>query len=124
MDAEFADKVSAFDRLAQEGGVTLQYTSGYRSQAQQDALQTDPQAITPATLSLHSAGLAVDVEWNNLNASQQSVVLDAAKQAGLRWGGTFRGSPDPVHFDYDPGGNRQQLIDNFTESLRQLQTSQ
>jgi hypothetical protein len=124
LDAEFADRVAAFDHLAQEGGVTLQYLSGYRTQNYQDTLHTDPQAITPAKLSLHSAGLAVDIDWNSLNAGQQGVVLEAAKQAGLQWGGIFHAQSDPRHFYYDPGGNRQQLIDNFTESLKRLQSGQ
>jgi hypothetical protein len=43
--------------------------------------------------------------------------------AGLRWGGTFT-TPDVVHFDYDPGGDRLRLINNFTQSVRRLQAQQ
>lgn len=142
LDSTFAPRVAMFDRLAQEGGVVLQYTSGYRDQATQDKLKTDPTATTPAEFSLHSAGLAVDIanlykipqphgtpekskmeQWEAWSNDKKKVILDAARQAGLRWGGVFRGpkGPDPFHFDYGSLGNHKQLIDNFAESVSALE---
>lgn len=78
-------------------GASFHLSSGYRSPAEQRALQLrweagDPSVIAPpATNSLHLLGLAIDLESNALPA------LGAyAESIGMRWGGRFG---DPVHFD-------------------------
>ena len=101
----------------------VRYTSGYRDPERQAEISSDPSSITPATNSLHSAGLAVDINYRQLTPEQQEIVRSAAYMAGLQWGGLFT-NPDVVHFYYDPGVNRQQLINNFTQSVRQLQAQQ
>jgi hypothetical protein len=50
---------------------------------------------------------------------------NAAERAGLAWGGML--SPyDPVHFYFDPmpGQDRTELINNFGEQVRRLQSRQ
>lgn len=117
LNPDFADKVGNFIQNAKAQGVSLQFDSGYRDQAKQDVLQKDPAAITPARHSLHSAGLGVDVaSWKDMDAQTHGVVLDAAKNASLSWGGNFS-KPDPVHFYSDPGTDRRQLIDNFSRAV-------
>lgn len=71
--------------------------------------------FTPAEHSLHSAGLAVDVDFKNSGPETRKVLLEAARNAGLNWGGSYR---DLNHFDYNPGGNPETLIRNFGEAIR------
>lgn len=115
LDPEFADKIGDFIQGAKARGVSLQFESAYRDQEKQDGLKTDPTAITPAQHSLHSAGRGVDIA-NPMAGRTQSAILEAAKDAGLSWGGHFS-KPDPVHFYSDPGTDRRQLIDNFSRAV-------
>jgi len=116
LDPEFADKLGDFIQKSKDQGISLQFTSGYRDQAAQDALHDNPTAITPARDSLHSAGRGVDISWKGLDKAAASKVLEAAKAAGLSWGGNYS-KPDPVHFYSDPGTDRRQLIDNFSRAV-------
>jgi len=75
-----------------------------------------PTAIMPARHSLHSAGRGVDISWQGVNKTDANKVLEAAKAAGLSWGGDFS-KPDPVHFYPDPGADRRQLVDNFSRAV-------
>jgi hypothetical protein len=120
---EFADKVGDFIEKTKARGISLGFASGYRDQDKQDALQKDPTAITPAQHSLHSAGRGVDIvksQWKGMDAQTHAAVLEAAKDAGLSWGGDFS-KPDPVHFYSDPGTDRRQLIDNFSRAVAAFQ---
>lgn len=128
LDAEMARRVQAFIATAHRHGVDLHFNSAYRSQAHQDGLRGQPEAIVPADRSLHSAGLAVDVQYtslrdtpNGLTARQQrAVVRAAAAKAGLKWGGRFHRA-DPPHFYMEPAGKRQALIDAATRQVQALQ---
>jgi hypothetical protein len=119
LNPEFADKVGDFIQRAQTQGVSLEFTSGYRDQGKQDILRGDPTAITPARHSLHSAGRGVDISWQGVNKADENKILEAAKGAGVSWGGNFR-QPDSVHFYTDPGTDRSQLIDNFSRAVAAL----
>ena len=117
LNPEFADKVADLIQRSSNQGISLQFSSGYRTQAKQDEVRRDPTAITPARHSLHSAGRGVDIgNWSVLGEDAQNKVLEAANAAGLDWGGRWR-RPDPPHFYSDPGTDRRQLIDNFTRSI-------
>ncbi len=120
LNPDFADKVGDFIQKAANQGISLQFTQGYRDQATQDALHNDPAAITPAQNSLHSAGRGVDIHWRAMDPAAQDKVVQAAKAAGLSWGGDYS-KPDPVHFYDDPGTDRRQLIDNFSRGIAALQ---
>lgn len=89
LDAGFADRLKRFDKYANDRGVQPQYISGYRTPEQQDAIRNSGQGITPAQRSLHSAGLAADVQLRGKSAEEQQILRDAATQAGLSWGGMF-----------------------------------
>ncbi|HEY2009536.1 MAG TPA: M15 family metallopeptidase [Rhizomicrobium sp.] len=119
LEPQFADQVGILIQKAQGQNIPLQFTSGYRDPAQQAALKNDPNAITPADQSLHSAGRSVDVNWKALSPADRATVLDDASAAGLSWGGNFH-RPDPVHFYSDPGTDRRQLIDSFSRSVAAL----
>jgi len=117
LDSEFAPKVDAFVQYAREAGHDIQLSSGYRTQAEQDEL-----SLMPAEQSLHSAGLAVDVNnFDRLPDATQLAIRQAAERAGLSWGGSFG---DKRHFFIDPipGQDRTQLIANFAEQVRRLQS--
>jgi hypothetical protein len=93
-------------------GYAVIVTSGYRASAQQVALKKqNPKNATPG-YSAHEYGLALDINLvkNNKIIGKNSPlkewtdtgVIALAKKYGLRWGGTFVGYLDPVHFDlYD-----------------------
>lgn len=126
LNPDFANRVGQFIGNAKKRGVDVQFTSGYRTQARQDGLHNDPTATTPAKNSLHSAGRGADIELPSLangqvdRAALNALVADAAA-AGLSWGGHFKNpAPDPRHFYYDPGGDRQTLINQFSQGINRL----
>jgi hypothetical protein len=118
LDGEFAPKIDAFIKYAREAGHELRFTSAYRTPEKQQYMIDHHIGITPAPNSLHKAGLAVDVDFPK---ESQSIIRHAAERAGLSWGGAFG---DPVHFYFDPipGQDRTDLIDNFGEQVRRLQS--
>jgi hypothetical protein len=125
LDSEFADRLNRFEQYASDHGVQPTYISGYRSSDDQAALRATGQGTTPAQHSLHSAGLAVDVQYRKKLPEEQQILRQAAAQAGLDWGGKFRNpGADVNHFYFDPGGDRQALIDNFSVQVHRLQSNQ
>ncbi len=97
LDEDFKGNVDTFIDEASKEGVTLKFNSAYRSPTYQKGLKGDPTAITSATNSLHSAGLAVDVNYASLSDikggltgdQQRTIIKNAASTAGLSWGGNF-----------------------------------
>ena len=59
LDQSMVPKVNAFIANAQAHGVDLHFNSAFRTPEGQERLHHDPNAITPADHSLHSAGFAV-----------------------------------------------------------------
>ena len=121
LDDKFEPRVTDWDNRSAAQGVPLPFTSAYRTPDRQLELQSDPFARTPAGLSLHSAGFAVDVQFDSLGDTpggltgdqKRQIIVDTARGAGISWGGEFR-PPDRPHFYVDPGGDRNILIDNAT----------
>jgi len=120
LDSEFARMVENFEELASSDGVTIRFLSGYRTPAYQQYMRENGIGRTPATNSLHSAGLAVDVNLENVSDDEFGIIRDAAEAAGLSWGGSFN-DPDRPHFYYDPGGDRPALIAHFGSEVERLQ---
>jgi RHS repeat-associated protein len=126
LDQAFAPMVQNFISNAAKQGVSIQFTSAYRTPERQAMLRRSGRGITPAELSLHSAGFAVDVMYEDLRdipcgltkQEQRATIRQAAEDAALSWGGNF-GTPDPVHFYHDPGTDRATLIDNATRRYQQ-----
>lgn len=119
LDQSMVPKVNNFIANAAAHGVNLHFNSAYRTPEHQAALQNDPNAITPADHSLHSAGFAVDVNYSSLPANQRQIIRDAATAAGLSWGGNFQ-SADPPHFYADPPVDRGTAIANATQQYGEL----
>jgi D-alanyl-D-alanine carboxypeptidase-like protein len=127
LDSEFAPKVDAFIRYAREAGHDITFSSADRTQATQDDIIKSGTGTTPAEQSLHSAGLAVDVDrFVKFPEAKQLAIRNAAERAGLSWGGSFTPKPDTMHFYFDPipGQDRTDLINNFAEQVRRLQSKQ
>lgn len=125
LDSEFAPKVDAFVRYAREAGHDITFSSADRTQEDQDEIRRSGNGTTPAKQSLHSAGLAVDVDqFAKFLEPKQLAIRNAAERAGLSWGGAFRPEPDTMHFYLDPipGQDRTELINNFAEQVRRLQS--
>jgi hypothetical protein len=124
LDSEFAPKVDAFVRYAREAGHDISFSSADRTQENQDDLRTSGKGRMPAKQSLHSAGLAVDIgDFDGFSDAKKLAVRKATERAGLSWGGTFG---DTIHFYFDPipGQDRTELINNFGEQVRHLQSQQ
>lgn len=119
LDESMVPRVQRFIERAAEGGVDLHFNSAYRTPQHQAALRNDPGAITPATNSLHSAGFAVDVNFSTLSPEHREVILRAAQDAGLQWGGNFR-QADPPHFYIEPPIDRGRAIENATRDYDEL----
>ena len=85
-------------------GITPVITSGYRSTDQQAALgnSNSPYVITPARVSWHEVGAAVDFGPNS-NGSSFNAIVGAMTYVGFVWGGNFR-TPDLPHFQSQPAG--------------------
>ncbi|WP_288937494.1 RHS repeat-associated core domain-containing protein [uncultured Sphingomonas sp.] len=85
-------------------GIVPVMTSGYRSPALQASLRASnsPLVITPARVSWHQVGGAVDFGPNS-NGRNNAAIRSAMTQAGFVWGGNFR-TPDVPHYQSHPAG--------------------
>ena len=85
-------------------GIVPVMTSGYRSPGKQAALAAtnSPAVVTPAQVSWHNAGSAVDFGPNS-NAGNFGAIQASMAQAGFVWGGSFS-TPDTNHFQSQPAG--------------------
>jgi hypothetical protein len=92
------DLTTAFRQLNSQGIVPV-IVSGFRSQADQDALRNGGSGPNPAaTVSWHQVGMAVD-----LRDGSSSAIKTAMQARGLTWGGNFK-PKDPNHFQSAPAG--------------------
>lgn len=119
LDQSFAPRVEQFIADVAARGVSLHFNSAFRTPARQAALHNDPTAITPANISLHSCGFAVDVNYAVLPQTQQQIIREAANTAGLSWGGDFR-TPDPPHFCMEPPIDRTTAVENATRQYNEM----
>src|SRR5439155_4341371 len=101
LDSTFVPTVDAFVQAARDAGVNPTFASAFRDPDKQQSLKNDPNATTPADVSLHSAGFAVDVSLAGLSKGERDALVQAADDVGLSWGGRFN-KPDPGHFFHDP----------------------
>ncbi len=109
LDARYQPLVLRHRQLALEAGLPYRIISGLRSRTQQVALVADATRLTPAApvgRSKHEIGFAHDVDlvddWTG-RPVYTAVELERlgllGEQLGLRWGGRFRPTPDPNHFE-------------------------
>lgn len=88
------------DEAIREGVPWPGFLSGLRSRSQQAALATDPTRKTPAAppgRSMHEVGGAYDLK--RVSATVEARLGAIAERLGLRWGGRFRPTPDPNHYE-------------------------
>jgi LAS superfamily LD-carboxypeptidase LdcB len=117
LDDEVEARLDKWEALAKERGVDLQFMEAFRTTQTQKGLQSDKNATTPAKAgtSLHEAGTAFDVVYRNLPPEQQRIIVEAAKEAGFKWGGDFKPVPgqriDDVHFYIDLGDKKIRIED-------------
>lgn len=119
LDDEFYPRVEKFFGSLEAQGISPTVTDAFRTPGdQQSRLQTSNFGPAQVGNSLHEAGFAIDINWRSYNSAQRALILDAARGAGLSWGGTFP-KYDPVHFYYDPG-NRSAIIPTAQDRYRSL----
>lgn len=83
-------------------GLPFEFISGLRSRSQQLALAQDNTRTTPAApagMSKHEVGFAYDIRKTGLSATQLNRLGALGEALGLRWGGRFKPTPDPNHFE-------------------------
>lgn len=93
-----------------DSGYKPQINSSYRTFARQAELYKQDNRNAKPGFSYHNYGLAIDVQvskdgkvWGKstpVTLWNQTGIPQIAKQMGLRWGGTFAGYLDAVHFDF------------------------
>ena len=96
--------------LAEAGkqGIRYNVTSGHRSAQKGRDLWADrannPFPVAPPGASLHERGDAVDIVL--ADEKQRAKFTAIMEKQGLSWGGNFN-RPDPIHYEYRPGGVRR-----------------
>lgn len=81
-------------------GLPFRFLSGLRSRSQQQALKADLSRTTPAApagSSKHEVGGAYDLVRQSPAVERK--IGELAEGLGLRWGGRFKPTPDPNHFE-------------------------
>jgi len=122
--------VKAFLVVANDLGLKVQITSGFRTQEQQEKLHQDYKSgkskiiAACGTCSRHISGFAIDINMidaagNVINSKSDLIVwentqlIKAVTQEPffLTWGGTFN---DPIHFEFNPkewGANVEEILE-------------
>jgi hypothetical protein len=126
LDPRMASAVTQWIQLASDEGVDIYFNSALRV----TGVPVSGAVFAPAgDASLHNAGLAVDIRYDQLQDipdgltgdQQRQILRETATAAGLSWGGSFG---DTVHFFIDPyfapGPNRMSLINTAQQALRFL----
>ncbi len=104
LDSKIEGKVQTVLAQTHKEGINLKITSAYRTVAHQKNLYKarqrgrHPYSVAKPGTSKHNAGLAVDVNWNQLTRKQKKSVKALFKKQGFKWAGIN----DPVHFAVDP----------------------
>jgi len=113
----FRDKIRELIRECKEAGITLAIVESYRTPAKQAEYYAMGRKYTasPGGKSRHQYGLAVDVVpivdsvavWDNARLWRK--IGFAGERLGLRWGGRWRVTYDPGHFEWSGGLTQREL---------------
>jgi hypothetical protein len=101
VDDSIYDRVVGFIGELNAAGVPIAVTDAFRTNGMQALLTGNQYGGVSYGTSLHEAGYAIDVNWNDLTNAQRALTLQMADKYGMSWGGGFRPT-DPVHFFVDP----------------------
>lgn len=108
-DDKIGANIEAFFNEVRGLGIDMKLNDAFRTNGLQ-ALQTgNKYGGAPYNSSLHEAGFAFDVNWNDFSKTERQTVLDVAKKHKFDWGRSFK-TYDPVHFSSTPKGDRKTLI--------------
>jgi LAS superfamily LD-carboxypeptidase LdcB len=98
------------NRAETEIGVKLKINSGMRTDAQQKVInEAKGKWAAPAGLSYHNYGLAVDISVKDLNSVQLKQLVNISAGLGFEWGGNWKKTPEPWHFQITFGFKTSQL---------------
>ena len=113
----FRDKVIELIKVCKAAGITLAIVESYRTPAKQAQYYAmgNQYTSTAGGQSRHQYGLAVDVVpvvdsvavWNNTRLWKKIGLV--GERLGLRWGGRWRVTYDPGHFEWSGGLSRKDL---------------
>ena len=99
------EKVVKLFEYANQKGLKLTISSGFRTQAEQKALQDNPKTqkfAAKGNTSRHLYGCAIDIKINGVKSGDNfNEIGKYAESIGLRWGRHFSTRED-WHFDLDP----------------------
>jgi hypothetical protein len=99
-DGLIADNVLSFFSEMGDQGIPVRLRDGFRTRQMQTQAHQKYRGASPGN-GLHEAGLAFDVNWENLTPSQRQAVVRSAQDHGFQWGGNFK-PVDARHFFVDP----------------------
>ena len=94
---------------------------GFRTQDDQNELRKTRADYAAKTKSSHEYGKAVDIKIVNGSGRDYEILGACAKKLGMRWGGDFKSTPEPWHFDlgWNPYDTKESNID-YEFPLRKL----
>ena len=107
LDKEMQERTKKLIAYANENGYDVEITSGYRTQAEQIALQKKykNEKGRVAKNSAHCQGKAIDIKvtknGQKSDAGYKLLGKYATSQLGMRWGGNFTSYRERWHFDYN-----------------------
>jgi peptidoglycan L-alanyl-D-glutamate endopeptidase CwlK len=120
------NNVRGFFQEAENQGIKLRLTDGFRSFEEQDALYskgrtTAGNIVTNAKggQSYHNYGLAFDVVDMELwwNGADWQKIGKIGKSFGFEWGGDWSGFVDKPHFQKKFGQTTSQLLENLGNNI-------
>jgi peptidoglycan LD-endopeptidase CwlK len=101
---------SLINRASTELGINLVINSGFRGEAEQKAFNDakGKWAAAPGR-SYHNYGLAVDISVKSLTPTQLKWVVAVSTELGFEWGGKWKTTPEPWHFQMTFGFKTSQF---------------
>jgi RHS repeat-associated protein len=111
---DFARAFNAAVSELNRAGIRPRINSAFRTTADQQRMRAGGAGRNPAaSLSLHQAGYAVDI--NGTATQEFQTIRQVMESHGFTWGGRFR-HRDPPHFEINPFGTKG--TEEYREKLR------
>ena len=107
---DMADKLTAAFTALNSQGIIPMITSGFRTPADQARMVNGASGPNPAgKVSWHEVGMAVDLNAlapNGGTSPNYGSIVNAMTSQGLTWGGPFKPTADPNHFQLAPAATK------------------